>query len=294
MKIATHVLAYNVNRFLKEVLENMEPHVDKIYIAYSEKPWGYVNTSRNNSTNPTKLSDVILASASKKIELVQGDWLTEEEMRNECLNRARVEGFDWFLVQDADEFYTEESWDQIKRTLLRNKSDDHFKTTWYNFWKSSQYVLVYPNGSIKHTNASFAFRCKSNINFVRKRWHMDNSTVLDYPCYHYGYVMSDIEMEEKISTWGHANELFAKSWYKYKWKNWNESTIYLHPTNPFSWSKAIRFPLQQPPFAEHFFLPTLLKQNDYLDIAGDNIYNTNVILFESKKKVKRLIKGLIS
>ena len=38
MKIAAHVLAYNVNRFLKPVLENLEPHVDKIYIAHSERP----------------------------------------------------------------------------------------------------------------------------------------------------------------------------------------------------------------------------------------------------------------
>ncbi len=47
MKIAAHVLAYNVTRFLKPVLENIEPHVDKIYIAHAELPFGYIKIPAN-------------------------------------------------------------------------------------------------------------------------------------------------------------------------------------------------------------------------------------------------------
>src|SRR5688572_20963407 len=139
MKIAAHVLGYNVTRFLKAVLENLEPHVDKIYIAHSERPFGYIEKSRETRTNPTTIADVKAASSSNKIEIISGDWATEEGMRNACLDRARAEGFDWFLIQDADEFYPETSWKQIKRYLLQNKTDDHLTTTWYTFWKSSHY-----------------------------------------------------------------------------------------------------------------------------------------------------------
>lgn len=109
MKIAVHILAYNINRFLKTVLDNVEPYVDKIYIAHAEKPYGYIEASRLTKINPTKISDILEASSSNKIEIVQGDWLTEEDMRNACLDKALEEGFDWFLIQDADELYPDSS-----------------------------------------------------------------------------------------------------------------------------------------------------------------------------------------
>jgi hypothetical protein len=89
MQIAAHVLAYNVNRFLKPVLENIEPHVDKIYVAHSEKPFGYVKGARQTHKNPTTIEDVHNASASSKIEILRGDWHTEEAMRNDCYSGCR-------------------------------------------------------------------------------------------------------------------------------------------------------------------------------------------------------------
>jgi hypothetical protein len=34
MKIAAHVLAYNVDKFIAPVIKNLEKNVDKIFIAY--------------------------------------------------------------------------------------------------------------------------------------------------------------------------------------------------------------------------------------------------------------------
>lgn len=294
MQIAAHILAYNINRFLKPVLQNLEHHVDKIYVAHSERPLGYIQSSYETRQNPTKISDIRAASTSSKIEIIEGNWTIEEDMRNACLNRSKAEGFDWFITQDADEFYTDAAWEQIKRILLRNKSDNHFRSTWYNFWKSSEYVLVDANGSIKHTNASFAFRCASDVKFVRRRWHCNDSKVIDCPCYHYGYVMSDAEMLEKITTWGHAAEVFAKSWYHHKWKNWHVNTRYLHPLSPSHWNRAIRFPLSQPDFAEQFALP-LANQHATRRATSvkERFYNFNVHLYDTKKALRRIAKGIV-
>lgn len=292
MKIAVHVLAYNVNRFLVPVLKNIEPHVDKIFIAHSEKPWGYVEESRNKFTNPTTIDDVLNASNSEKIEVVSGDWLTEEDMRNACLDKAKEQGFDWLLTQDADEFYSENSWNQIKKTLAINNDVDLFKTTWYNFWKSSQYVLMYNSGSIKGTNTGFALRCKPNLRFTKKR--MTNAQVvrvMDCPCYHYGYVMSDTEMKEKLLTWGHATEFNSENWFKYKWLNWDEFTLYLHPTNPAHWLKAIRFPLEQPEFAEEFSLP--IHQESFLGFSekvNKSMYDIRIEFSIRKRNFKKWIR----
>ena len=53
MQIASHVLAYNVNFTLKEVIENRSPHVDKIFIAHPIRPWSSNLKSRNSKLNST-------------------------------------------------------------------------------------------------------------------------------------------------------------------------------------------------------------------------------------------------
>ncbi len=293
MKIAAHVLAYNVNRFLEAVLKNIEPHVDKIYIAHAERPFGYLASSRQTKINPTRISDIVAASTSTKIEIVQGDWLTEEDMRNACLDRAKEEEFDWFIIQDADEFYTDATWNQIKEILKTNKSDDLLKTNWYNFWKSPHYVIVDENGGIKEPNAGFALRCSPEIKFIHKRVSNAKSVrVIDCPCYHYGYVLSDEEMTEKLSTWSHAQEVDAAKWLKYKWKNWTEKTRYLHTTNPMAWPKAIRFPLHQPDFAEQFAISIQTNEVKLVsDLIGEGLYNLNVNKQKLIKSFKTIVKA---
>jgi hypothetical protein len=295
MQIAAHVLAYNVNRFLKPVLENIEPHVDKIYVAHSEKPFGYVKGARQTHKNPTTIEDVHNASASSKIEIVRGDWHTEEAMRNDCLKKARADGFDWFITQDADEFYPEKSWKQIRRILLNNKSDDHFITTWYFFWKSSHYVLTDRYGSIKFPNAGFAVRCSSAIDFVDRRLcNNQHRKVIDCPSHHYSWVHSDSEMLEKISTWGHGHELFSSSWYKNKWLHWNESSQWLHPVNPMEFLRAIPFPLEQPDFAEQFALPVNPPQvPSFAHLISESIYDVCVQAEIAKRDLKRVVKSII-
>lgn len=298
MKIAAHVLAYNVSRFIKPVLENLEPHVDKIYVAHAQRPFGYNEKARNSKVNPTTIEEIRTASGSNKIEIISGDWATEEDMRNACLTKARSEGFDWFLIQDADELYPEASWNKIMRVLLQNKSDDHFTTTWYNFWKSSQFVLTDMHGSIKGVNAGFAVRCSSGIKFTDRRLcNNQHVKTIDYPSYHYSYVMSDEEMLEKLATWSHSHELFSNYWYRYKWLNWDESTRWLNPVHPYFFYKAVRFPLDQPDFGEQFDLPVNIYANQrkptFGDIVGEALFDTAVRLTLGKRSLKRVAKAIL-
>jgi hypothetical protein len=217
-------------------------------------------------------------------------------MRNACFDRAKAEGFDWLITQDADEFYQEKSWQRIRDILLRSTSEEHFSTTWYNFWKSSHYVLLGADGAIKQTNAGFAIRCRPNLKFTRQRLtNAAYSRVIDCPCYHYGYVLNDVEMLEKISTWSHAHEFNINRWFRHKWLNWNEGTRNLHPTDPAGWRQAIRFPLEQPDFAEQFALTVSPKNNLSLgELAGDCIFNARALLIDSARKLKRNLRATLS
>jgi hypothetical protein len=288
MQIAAHVLAYNVTRFIQPVLLNMEPFVDKIYVAHSPRPFGYLPCVRESKSNPTTLNDIRAVGIGPKLEIVEGDWLDEESMRNECFTRAKADGMDWFVTQDADEFYTERGWRDIRQTLMTHGRDDHFVTTWLNFWKSAQYVLLNSKGEMKETNASFAIRCRSNLRFVSRRLtNACRTSVIDCPCYHYGYVMNDVEMLDKVSTWSHAHEVRAvNQWFRNKWLNWREATRFLHPINPLSWSRAIRFPLEQPEFAAHFTLPVFTEDNL---TSGDVLSNS---IYDAKAQVEHCVRAL--
>lgn len=293
MQIAVHMMAYNVNRFIQPVLRNVEPFVDKIYVAHSTRPYNYAPGARETKVNPTTLEEILAAGIGSKLEIIEGAWLDEESMRNACLDRAKAEGFDWLITQDADEFYQEKSWQRIRDILVRSINEEHYITTWYNFWKSSHYVLMDARGGIKQTNAGFAIRCRPDLKFASKRLtNAASSRVIDYPCYHYGYVMNDAEMLEKISTWGHTQDFNTERWFLNKWINWNESTRNLHPTDPMGWRQAIRFPLEQPDFAEQFALPVSPKNSLSLDErAGDCLYNAKALLIDSTRKLKRSLRA---
>lgn len=255
MQLAVHLLAYNVNRFLRLMIHNAGPWVERIYIAYPKRPFAYIPQSREEMTNPTILSVHLPEEWRSKIEIVEGDWEFEEQARNECLDRARSQGFDWLIIQDADEFFTDQSWEAIRRQLANAGSTTAFKGTWYNFWKSSQYVIVGRDGSYKGDNAGLAIRCLPNSRFRQRReMEAQNIRVLDEPCFHYGYVMSDDEMREKLITWSHAKEFDPQIWFEYKWRRWNPTTRFLNPVWPTGWDRAIRFPLPQPSFAHQFAL----------------------------------------
>lgn len=259
MRIAAHVLAYNVNRFINPMLENLSPHVDRIYLAYPSRPFGYIRSSRDSKSNPTSLAHINFEKFGDQVKVIEGDWLTEEDTRNDCLQMAKDEGFDWLVIQDADEFYPDSQWEQLRRALLRYKGEELLVTTWYNFWKSSSYVLLERDGfSLKGTNAGFALRCVDSLNFIKQRKANNNSRrIVDAPCFHYGYVQSDAEMLEKVKTWSHAGQFDADKWFQLKWLNWSLNTKNLNPVYPRSWRRAVRFPLVQPDFAEEFNLDSV-------------------------------------
>jgi len=289
MKIALQVLAYDVDRYINSMLRNAAPWVDKIYIAYPERPWNYVPASRSSRRNPTQLSSIDTAGLPCEIEILEGDWLKEEDTRNDCLNRARSEGFQWMLIQDADEFYEESAWRHLK-TYLASTDVSAFRTTWYNFWKSSHYIIIYRDGSIKSTNAAFALRCDRDLGFCDKRRvsRKDLFTV-DEPCHHYGWVKSDQEVMDKVTQWGHAGQFDAKAWFHLKWCQWNTATRYLQPMTPRDWNRAIRFPLPQPPFHSEFALPVGEARPSLSTLIRDHLYNIRANSVSAAKDIKRLV-----
>lgn len=273
MLIAAHLLAYNVNDTLKEVIENISPYVDKIYIAYSKKSFKYKLTEFSTRRNPTTLKFVENCSLNHNVEIIKGEWDFDEDARNACFNKAKNDGFDWLIQQDADEFYDDRGWDLILRTLKDSKKK-YYKTTWYNFWKSTEYVIQDHNNKVLTEKGNCAVRCLNYIRFIRGNIvNVEKDYTIDARCYHYGYVRSDEQIEEKINTWSHSHQFNQNEWYKNKWLNWRPNTINLHPVNPTVWKKAIKFNQPQPYFSNKFKNKIVFKKLTFKDKLNNYKYD---------------------
>ena len=298
MRISLQVLAFNVDRTLNAMLRNAGPYVDKIFIAYPERAWRY--GKKNSITlNPTKLMSINTALPCE-VEIIMGDWEKDEDTRNQLLQISRLENFDWMIIQDADEFYTADSWQILTERLKRPETlkYDCIKTPYFTFWKSPAYVLHNRQEGIKNGTTTFAINCRQpGLYFSYSRTTTAKHHIfMDMPCYHYSYVLSDVEVKLKINTWAHAGELISKTlWYNIKWKRWHETSKFLHPGSPWMWDKAIRFPLPQPPFAceveadEH-----VQKDLGIFWSCLDSIYDMFSISRQVINALKRLIRASIA
>jgi hypothetical protein len=243
MKFATHVLCFGQDKWLMKNIQNAYPHVDKIYIAYSDKPWNYNPNARNLYTIPMDLSIIRNSIYADKIEIIEGVWDTEEAQRNACLDFAKKDNIDFLFIHDADEFYTHEDFQKMIQWISSNPQYSLYRCPWYNFWRSSEYITIKEDGNLIAGYPDICINLNHNIRFQNKRTATkDNIGVIDnIICYHMSYVLTDEEVKRKLETWGHTNDFDIYSWYQNKWLSWNENSVGLHPIQPNAWYKAVKY-----------------------------------------------------
>lgn len=256
MKIATHVLAFGQDKWIMENIENAYPHVDKIYIAYSEVPWNYNKKAREKYTIKMDLGKIRNSEFYDKIEIIEGEWNTEQEQRNECADRAYEDGMDYLIIHDADEFYYHEHFENLKTEIFNNPNYSMYRCAWYNFWKDMN-ITIKKNGDLIAGYPDICINLKKGIRFTDKRSSVKNNIFTiskdKVICFHLSYVMSDQELERKLETWGHTNDFDIYKWYNEKWLKWKPELTGLHPIQPDQWYKAIPYSCD---------LPEVLKNND--------------------------------
>jgi len=243
MKIATHILLFNQDRWILKNIEMIAPFVDKIYVAWSEFPWLYNSQARGqfkNNSNPEILKQ---SSFYDKIELIVGTWDLDEDQRNSCLDAAKRDGMDYLLIIDADEFYHPFDLKRLINDIKANPDFEYYTTPWFTYWKDFNHIVVDENNNHINGYPEVALNLKHNNRFVRCRKPSGTKIKqLSSICGHASYVLTDEECWSKINTWGHAHQFNKDVWYKNKWLNWNEDTMDLHPISPSAWHKTIITP----------------------------------------------------
>jgi hypothetical protein len=244
MKYGRLMLAYNQNRWLELAINNCGPHVDKMYIVYSEYPWNkYNKRSRNKFKNNTDLSIIDKSPYKDKIVLIKGIWSSDEEQRNAGVAKAKEDGIDILIIQDTDEFFFDADYDKLKSEIEANPDNDEYSIKWILFWKSWGYVINHRKDGIISGPTSIAMNIKHNadVKFLSCRNVQSKTKHLVTPIlYHGAYILSDTEVFEKIHTWGHSHQV-RPNWYESKWKKWTEDTKEIHPCWPREWTHVYKY-----------------------------------------------------
>lgn len=254
MKIATHIILFGQDKWIMKNIENSYPHVDKIYIAYSIKPWNYNPNARNIYSNSFDLNKIKQSKYLDKITIIEGDWFTEEDQRNACVNKAKEDNIDYLMIHDADEFYFHNDFEKMKEFIKSNPNYDIYTCGWISFWKSFKYITVPESLNSIVGNPQIVINLNNNISFQRKRKPNGTSiiNISNITCYHASYVLTDNELKEKLKTWGHHNDFNVDDWYNNIWLKWYPEMLNLHPINPPAWFKAIKFEEKLPEVLKDF------------------------------------------
>lgn len=167
-----------------------------------------------------------------------GHWDTEEQMRNDALVRATDDGFDIMFIQDADEFIYSGSYVELKG----HDGYDVGFVPWVTHWKKWGNVLINSSGNVDVGYPQFLVNLNSGVRFRDKRnlqsGFLEKRIDLKYKIQHGSYVLTDRQVKEKISNWGHSNDFDTERWYNDVWMN--ETSENLHPVNPSAW-KTYRY-----------------------------------------------------
>lgn len=264
MRFASMLLLFNADRTIVKAIDNGGEFVDRIFVGYSKYPWNAYNpASREKFSNKSNVDILRKSKYYHKIELVEGVWDSDEGQRNEIVIRARQQGFDYLVFQDADEFYLIDDWKKNLDLVLRNPNFMIYQTPWINFWKSLAYVLVSKEhlgnkNTIYTTCSAFAMNLKmepeTKLTFARI-FPTKSIFRLTGVCFHLSYVLSDEEVFTKINTWGHSHQV-NKNWFKWKWLAWHPGKRNINPINSIEWVEAIPFTGTLPAELLNFENPT--------------------------------------
>lgn len=227
--------SYVSQQMLSDTIQNSYPHVQKTYIMCGVNTWTY----KENMIQEYDMEFIeAIKSQYPEVEFIFDNWVTEEDQRNAAVKKAKEDGYDWMFIQDADEFLNDTQYSYIYEYLQYNSHVLVFQHCWITFWKSWENVIVNSSMNLERGYPEFIINLRHDVLFERKRKLNVPATEHEIfksgiPIFHGSYVLTDKELQTKLSCWGHATDFDTKKWYNEIWLN--PKAIKLHPINPNIW-----------------------------------------------------------
>lgn len=224
------MLAFRERNRIIPAIKQYEGIIDKVVLACSTKPW------KGNLTPDDT------ASLAKKTfaEVYEGDWPTEAEQRNFCMEK--LSDCDWVIIAPPDRFFTKETLYAMRNFLEKAEKRPYGMYT-LTYWKDFDTVIV-PNSTLNE--AVVPSVDKNGVPFRFKYANISGGSI-DNPiipgiAHHISWVKTDEEIKTKITSYTHADEIL-EGWYENVWLKWNDGMTDFAPTTPHDYKSVLKHPL---------------------------------------------------
>ncbi len=212
MKVAVMTIAYCEEEFIGAVMRNWLGKVHKHFVFISKKPWHGMELPQD------KTADIVRLHGG---EVVQLPWVSETAQRNWAL--GHLHEYDYVLIVDADELYTDADTLKILDTLGTNGTE--FRVDNKNcyrapemktYFKSPDYVLDPPD---THKPSIAIDPKRATYRDCRIPSQDYEIFVPGITLHHLSYLRNDLRLYHKMKQFEHYNQV-QDSWYEEVWKKW--------------------------------------------------------------------------
>lgn len=228
------VLVYRQIDYIDYCLRAAVDHFDAVACMYTDVPFKKYNPDAPQQFGGDDGSrDVVVRHATQHphVHVVSSHWESEEAMRTDALSLLKDLDIDFTYVLDADEIYPDGALETIKTWIASHEPHSRFRCRYRNLFKRMDREI---NADDLWHNV--CYRTRDIASFERGR----TITIPDVKLpdelffWHFGWVLSDERIYEKVNTYSHAHEL-PPDWFRRKWLEWTPATTDLCARNKWKW-----------------------------------------------------------
>ena len=212
-RVAIMTIAYNEEDFIGAVVRNWKGKVHKHCVFLSSKPWHGQELPKDKTEEIAK---------SHGAEVVSMHWPSETAQRNYALGYLR--DYDYVLIVDADELYTEADTFKILDTLGTTGGEwrvDNINCyrigTMKSYFKTTDYILDPPD---THKPNVAIDPKKTTFRDCRIPSQDLEILVPDVVMHHVSYLRNDLRLYHKMKQFEHYNQV-SNEWFNEVWKKWH-------------------------------------------------------------------------
>jgi hypothetical protein len=199
MKIASCTLAYNDEALIRPAIKCMKPFVDRHIVILGTSPFN------GKGLSPDKTEQIC---EEEGVEIIKGFWGNEESHRRVGLSAC--DDMDWVIIQESDEYYTQDSMEKLIKFLETTKFDavgHKAKAYWKNMdYRLDPYPDYEPIIAVRPTVDFYEKRC-IKIPFVAT-----SEATHGFEMHHLCWAEPH-DMLKKVTNYCHANEYDGIKWY---------------------------------------------------------------------------------
>ncbi len=236
-RIGAGICVHNEEEYITYCLRGIYDLVEVIAVSVNTGvPWGGAPEPLDRTLELVQA----FPDRQGKIRVQPAEWPTEMAQRNSNLDLIRSE-IDYYLILDADEFYTEEDFDRVRRFVAWRPHIGQFRIRMNTYWKVNPIHKIDPPEPLRQYILS---RARPGTRFTglrstNEKWRsvIPRSTAV---LHHFSYARTSDKVLQKIRNFSHKHQV-VPNWFENAWLRWDEDHDLenLHPTNPPEYKRAI-------------------------------------------------------